>query len=356
MNRSVDYRADFYSLGIALYELVVGFLPFRSTEPLELIHQHIAQPPKPPAEVNASIPPAVSAVVMKLLAKNAEDRYQTASGLKADLDLLVKLLAEGKSLSTIKVGELDTTSQFVITEKLYGREEPVSRLRRAYDSCIRHGGCTMVMLTGSSGIGKSRLVNEIQRPVVENKGYFTTGKFDQYKRGFSFFTLIQTLQDLVRQVLSESPQSLARWRTDTIRAFDGDAAVLVDVIPELKILLGPDYKYEPLANLGPAERETRFREAFARLLAVFGRKGLVLFLDDLQWCSNSEFMLIASVADEVNRKIREWEVEGGPLVIRDKEDNRVKQSRIPLWDRGLRSFPYARLQYQSFPIWQKDSG
>ncbi|KAA8904409.1 hypothetical protein FN846DRAFT_779701 [Sphaerosporella brunnea] len=307
MNRSVDYRADFYSLGIALYELVVGFLPFRSAEPLELIHMHIAQLPRPPSEVNASIPLAISDVVMKLLQKNAEDRYQTASGLKADLDLICRLLSEGKSLKGVHIGELDTTSQFVITEKLYGREEPVAKLHEAYNSCVSDGGCVLVTVRGGSGIGKSRLVNEIQRPVVENKGFFTASKFDQYKRDFSFFTLVQTLQDLIRQVLSEPPQSLARWRTETIRAFDGDAAVLIDLIPELKLLLGPDFKVEPLANLGPVERESRFRDAFGRLLAIFGRKGVVIFLDDLHWCSQSEFMLIANIAEEANRKMRDWE-------------------------------------------------
>lgn len=305
MNRSIDYRADFYSLGVSLYELVVGFLPFRSTDPLELIHQHIAQPPVPPTEMNASIPLAVSTVIMKLLQKNAEDRYQIASGLKADIDTLIRRMSEGRSLEGMRVGELDTTSQFVITEKLYGREDAVEKLKAAYARCSVQG-CTMVVVRGGSGVGKSRLVNEIQRPVAENRGYFTAGKFDQYQRGFTFFTLVQALQDLVRQVLSEPPQSLSRWRTDTIKALDGDAAALVDVIPELKLLLGADYKFEPLATLGPTERENRFREVIGRFLAVFGRKGLVLFLDDLQWCSQSELSLIVGIADEANRRMREW--------------------------------------------------
>lgn len=337
MNRSIDYRADFYSLGVALYELVVGFLPFRSTDPLELIHQHIAQQPVPPTEVNASIPTAVSAVVMKLLAKNAEDRYQIATGLKADLDMLILRMSEGQSLEGVRVGELDTTSQFVITEKLYGREEAVSRLKGAYERCSTQGGCSMVMVRGGSGVGKSRLVNEIQRPVAENKGYFTSGKFDQYKRGFSFFTLVQTLQDLVRQVLSESIQSLARWRTETIRALDGDAAVLLDVIPELKLLLGHDYRFEPLANLGPVERENRFREVIGRFLAVFGRRGLVMFLDDLQWCSQNELSFISGIADEANRKMNEWR--SGTVTLGDTGSVGkwgIKQSRKP-GARGLNS-------------------
>ena len=342
MNRSVDYRADFYSLGVSLYELMVGFLPFRSTEPLELIHAHIAQQPRPPSEVNASVPAAISDIVMKLLRKNAEDRYQTASGLKADLDLMVRLLSEGKSLDAVRIGELDTTSQFVITEKLYGREESVALLLGAYRGCVERGGCVVVTVHGDPGVGKSRLIKEIQRPVVENKGFFTTGKFDQYKRDFSFFTLVQTLQDLIRQVLSEPPPTLTRWRTETIRAFDGDAAVLMDVIPELKLLLGPDFDVEPLPNLGPVERESRFRDAFGRLLAIFGRRGVVIFLDDLQWCLSAEFMLISSIAEEANRRMREWE-HGEDMRRADTASslspavkNALRQSTGPL-DRGLDS-------------------
>lgn len=170
MNRAVDWRADFYSLGISMYELIVGFLPFRSAEPLELIHMHIAQQPIPPNEVNASIPNAISAIVMKLLKKNAEERYQTGSGLKADLELMIRLLNEGKGLDGVKIGELDTSSTFMISEQLYGREEQVRELKEAYELCLKTGGCTIVTIQGNSGIGKSRLVNEIQRPVVEKKG------------------------------------------------------------------------------------------------------------------------------------------------------------------------------------------
>lgn len=303
MNRSVDYRADFYSLGVTLYEICVGFLPFRSTDPLELIHQHIAQQPIPPYEINPTIPVALSTVIMKLLMKNAEDRYQTASGLKADLDLICKRLTKGESLDTTKVGELDNTSQFIVPEKLYGREGDVGKLELAYENVTKNGGCSVVVVSGTSGIGKSRLVNELQRKVVENKGYFTTSKFDQYKRGFSFFTLVQTLQDLVRQVLSESATSLHKWRVETSKAFEEskDAGVLMDVIPEIKILLGEGYNFEPIVSLGPSERENRFKSVFIKLLAVFARRGLVVFLDDLQWCSGSEVNLINTIIREAAR-------------------------------------------------------
>lgn len=202
--------------------------------------------------------------------------------------------------------------------------------------------------------------------------FFTTSKFEPDQKGISLFTLIQTLQDLIRQVLSEPPQSLARWRTETIRAFDGDAAVLIDVIPELKLLLGPDFKVEPLASLGPVERESRFRDAFGRLLAIcklgilgssgagcgllttwcvcatVGRKGVVMFLDDLQWCSQSEFMLIANIAEEANRKMREWDGSsvdtptGEPNSADGPPRNGMRQSNGP-WDRGWQAVPLVHL-------------
>ncbi|KAK6358250.1 His Kinase A domain containing protein [Orbilia blumenaviensis] len=300
MNRVVDYRADFYSLGITMYELCVGFLPFRAVEPLELIHQHIAKPPAAPSEVNQSIPVTVSKVILKLLEKNVEDRYQTASGLQADLEVLIKRLNEGLTLDDYVIGEADSNSQFSVTGKLYGRENVLKSLQESYESVKERRSSALVLIGGGSGTGKSRLVQEVQKTVVKNKGYFTSGKFEQYKRNTAFFSLIQTLQDLVRQVLSESIQNLEKWRVDAIRALDGEALVLLEVIPEMKLLLGPDYKPDVLAALGPSEREQRFRTVFVRFLSIFARHSLVVFLDDLQWCSSTEFNLIANIAAQVN--------------------------------------------------------
>lgn len=300
MNRVVDYRADFYSLGITMYELCVGFLPFRAVEPLELIHQHIAKPPAAPSEVNQSIPVAVSRVILKLLEKNVEDRYQTASGLQADLEVLMKRLNKGLSLDDYMIGEADANSQFSVTGKLYGRENVLKSLQESYGVVKEKRSSALVLIGGDSGTGKSRLVQEVQKAVVKNKGYFTSGKFEQYKRNTTFFSLIQTLQGLVRQVLSESIQNLEKWRVDAIRALDGEALVLLEVIPEMKLLLGPDYKPDALAALGPSEREQRFRTVFVRFLLIFARHSLVVFLDDLQWCSSTEFNLIANIAAQAN--------------------------------------------------------
>ncbi|KAF3312157.1 His Kinase A domain containing protein [Orbilia oligospora] len=300
MNRVVDYRADFYSLGITMYELCVGFLPFRAVEPLELIHQHIAKPPAAPSEANQSIPITVSKVILKLLEKNVEDRYQTASGLQADLEILIKRLNEGLGLDDYIIGEADANSQFSVTDKLYGRENVLKSLQDSYTAVKEKRSSALVLIGGSSGTGKSRLVQEVQKTVVKNKGYFTSGKFEQYKRNTTFFSLIQTLQDLVRQVLSESIQNLEKWRVDAIRALDGESLVLLEVIPEMKLLLGPDYKPDVLAALGPSEREQRFRTVFVRFLSIFARHSLVVFLDDLQWCSSTEFNLIANIAAQAN--------------------------------------------------------
>ncbi|KAK6501522.1 His Kinase A domain containing protein [Arthrobotrys musiformis] len=300
MNRVVDYRADFYSLGITMYELCVGFLPFRAVEPLELIHQHIAKPPAAPSEVNQSIPVTLSKVILKLLEKNVEDRYQTASGLQADLEVLIKHLNEGLSLDDYVIGEADANSQFSVTDKLYGRENVLKSLQESYATVREKRSSALVLIGGGSGTGKSRLVQEVQKAVVKNKGYFTSGKFEQYKRNTTFFSLIQTLQDLVRQVLSESIQNLEKWRVDAIRALDGEALVLLEVIPEMKLLLGPEYKPDVLAALGPSEREQRFRTVFVRFLSIFARHSLVVFLDDLQWCSSTEFNLIANIAAQAN--------------------------------------------------------
>ncbi|ODQ54815.1 hypothetical protein SAICODRAFT_6009 [Saitoella complicata NRRL Y-17804] len=299
MNRSVDSRADFYAVGAVLYEACLGFPPFRSRDSLEIIHQHIAAPVIPPHELNPDIPPELSDVILKLLSKNAEDRYQTASGLKSDLALLLQSLSTNSPLIDFRAGLTDQASQFNVSEKLYGREKDLEKLNDCYERVRKNGGTCVVIVSGYSGVGKSRLVNEMQRPVVANRSHFLTGKFDQYKRGMPFFSLIQALQDLIRQVLSESTRSLERWRKEVLRAIDTDASVLVDVIPEVALLLGPNYAIEPMTALGPAERESRFKAVFQKFIGVFTRKGLVLFLDDLQWSSPGELALISSIAASV---------------------------------------------------------
>lgn len=259
----------------------MGFLPFRSTDPLDMIHQHITKTPIPPHDINTVIPLAVSNVIMKLMAKNAEDRYQSADALQADIRFIRHRYEKGESLDKFIVGHTDNNSRFLIPEKLYGREEELQRLFSAFETIKLDGGCAMVTVSGLSGVGKSRLVHEIQRPVVEARGRFASGKFDQYRRGTPYHALIQSTQDLIRQVLSESEATLERFRRNVVASLGSDANVLVDVVPEVATLLGRDVpSTERGVVLGTMEREERFKSVLVKLLKVFGPKGrpLVLFL------------------------------------------------------------------------------
>ena len=246
-----------------------------------MIHQHITKSATPPHKINPDIPLAVSDVIMKLMSKNAEDRYQSADALQADLRFIRERYEKGLSLSNFVLGHTDDYSRFLIPEKLYGREEELSKLLGYFEAIRVNGGSALVTISGASGIGKSRLVNELQRPVIEARGRFTSGKFDQDYRGVPLYAMIQALDDLVRQVLSESEASLEWIRSKLIVALGPDANVLVDVIPQIIMLLGPDVPTTELAPvLGGMEREERFRTVLVKFLKVFAPKGkpLVLFL------------------------------------------------------------------------------
>ncbi|ODQ53991.1 hypothetical protein SAICODRAFT_34597 [Saitoella complicata NRRL Y-17804] len=301
INRSVDYRSDFYSLGVTFYELVTGTVPFLSSDPLDLIHAHIARTPRNPWEINPSLPVSLGQVILKLMAKTAEDRYQTCSGLLADLRFLETNLENGKDsekTSSFEAGMTDDASQFSLPQVLYGREEDLRLMFSAFHRVKKDGGCEVLVVQGHSGIGKSSLVAEMQRPVIESRAFFSSGKFDQYKRGIPFFSLIQALGDLVKQIISETELSLEVWRKRIIDALGQDAAVVLSVLPEVRRVLGPEYVVPSLPDIGPSEREQRLKEVFQRFIMLFGRPGkpLVLFLDDLQWSSVVELGLIGSIA------------------------------------------------------------
>lgn len=305
INRSVDYRSDFYSLGASFYFLLTGRCPFTSDNALDLIYYHIAREAIPPHEVCEDLPKSLSAVILKLMAKTAEDRYQTALGLVSDLTTLREDLLNSGGLnntSDFEPGLTDAASQFNIPQKLFGREDDVADLLSCFQQVKDDGGCNVVIIKGGSGTGKSSLVNEIHRPVLESKSFFAGGKFDQYKRGVPFFSLIQAGSELVRQLVSGSEVKLDMWKNDLTDALGADASVIFDVLPELRSLYGIDYAPAPMAELGPAEREQRFTAAFLRFIMVFGRKGypLVLFLDDIQWSSVVELNLIAKIAIAAN--------------------------------------------------------
>jgi len=304
MNRSIDYRTDFYSLGVTFYEILTEQLPYQANDALELVHCHIAKTPVPPREINSEISQAVSDIVMKLLAKTAEDRYQSAFGLKADLEICLNMLQKSGEISHFLVGQLDSYSQFLIPQKLYGREQEVATLMDAFERVSnpnqqeetsltqgKLGGSEMMLVSGYSGIGKSSLVNEIHKPIVRQRGYFISGKFDQFKRNIPYASLIQAFQELIGQLLAESTEKIEIWQAKILEALGSNGQVIIDVIPEVEKIIGSQ---PAIPQLGPTESQNRFNRVFQQFIHVFTTKEhpLVIFLDDLQWADLASLKLI----------------------------------------------------------------
>ncbi|MEW5861855.1 MAG: AAA family ATPase [Cyanobacteriota bacterium] len=290
MNRSIDYRTDFYSLGVTLYEMLVGKLPFETTDAMELVHCHIAKQPIPPHVLVPEIPLPVSDIVMKLLAKTAEDRYQSAAGLKFDLEsCLIQLETIGK-IEYFICGQRDRASLLLIPQKLYGRETEVATLMNAFER-VSLGATEMMLVSGYSGIGKTSVVNEVHKPIVGVRGYFINGKFDQFKRNIPYAALIEAFSELMRQLLTETSEQIDVWKEKLEAAIGANGQVIIDVIPEVELIVG---KQPELTQLGPSEAQNRFNRVFQQFIRVFCQKEhpLVLFLDDLQWADSASLKLI----------------------------------------------------------------
>jgi predicted ATPase/signal transduction histidine kinase/DNA-binding response OmpR family regulator/tRNA A-37 threonylcarbamoyl transferase component Bud32 len=300
MNRSIDYRTDFYSLGVTFYEVLTRQLPFQATDSLELIHCHIAKIPVSPKELNTDIPQTVSDIVIKLLAKTAEERYQSALGLKADLEFVYNTLQTSSHVEKLIIGQLDTYSQFLIPQKLYGREKEVATLIDAFKR-ISQGAAETVLVTGYSGVGKSSLVNEIHKSIVSKRGYFISGKFDQFKRNIPYNSVIQAFQDLARQILTESAEQIAMWKTKLLAVLGANGQIIIDVIPEIAKIIG---EQPNVPQLGITESQNRFNRVFQQFIHTFCQRKnpLVIFLDDLQWADSASLRLLQILMTNIDSK------------------------------------------------------
>ncbi|MEG3858969.1 trifunctional serine/threonine-protein kinase/ATP-binding protein/sensor histidine kinase [Microcoleus sp. herbarium12] len=301
MNRGIDYRTDFYSLGITFYQLLTGQLPFQSTDAMELVHSHLAKKPTPITELVPAIPAMVNDMIVKLMSKTAESRYQSAFGLRYDLENCWQQWQETGKINQFALATRDICDRFVIPEKLYGRETEVKALLAAFDRVSTplnspltkggQGGVEIMLVAGFSGIGKTAVVNEVHKPIVGARGYFIKGKFDQFKRDIPLGAWVQAFQNLMRQLLAESTAEVHKWQAKILAALGENARVIVDVIPELEYLIG---KQPEVAELEGSAAQNRFNLLFGKFIKIFATKEhpLVIFLDDLQWADSASLKLM----------------------------------------------------------------
>src|SRR5712671_3860284 len=291
MNRSIDSRSDLYAAGVTFYEMLTGGLPFNDSDPMEWVHCHIARRPVPPAERRKEVPGPVSAIIVKLLAKTPEERYQTAAGLERDLRRCLAGWEEHRRVDDFRLGEDDTPDRLLIPEKLYGRSREIDTLLTAFDRTVTSGRPELVLVSGYSGIGKSSVVNELHKALVSPRGLFASGKFDQYKRDIPYATLAQAFRELIQLLLGKSEAELARWRNALREALEPNGRLMVNLVPELELIIG---EQPPVPELPPQDAQRRFQFVFRRLLGVFARPEhpLVLFLDDLQWLDAATLDLV----------------------------------------------------------------
>ncbi|HYG90036.1 MAG TPA: AAA family ATPase [Azospirillum sp.] len=298
MNRSLDWRSDLYALGATLYDLLTGRPPFGGRDRLEVIHGHIARAPEPPHHLNPAIPPAISAIVLKLLAKEPEQRYQSARGVQADLEACLAALQAGEleRLETFPLGRHDRSPRFLVPERLYGRDADIAALMASFERAAA-GAAELLLVIGPAGIGKSALVQEIQKPLTGARGWFAEGKFDQFKRNIPYSALVQALNGLAGLLLAEPEEVLDQRRAALARAVGVNGRVVTELVPAFAVILGGQ---PPLPPVPPAENELRFQLTFQNLFIALATpdRPLVLFLDDLQWADRSSLALLGKLATD----------------------------------------------------------
>ncbi|WP_437275219.1 AAA family ATPase [Sorangium sp. So ce375] len=295
MNRCIDERTDLYSLGVTLYQMLTGALPFQASDPVAWVHCHIAQAPRPPHALVPSIPQQLSAVVLKLLSKAAEERYQSALGLRRDLDRCFAELRRSGAVEPFPLGERDLSDRFRVPQRLYGREREIEVLLAAFERVVANGRPELALVSGYSGIGKSSLVAELHRPVVRERGFFLSGKFEQLRRDVPYHAFLQAFRALLQEILCASEEALERWRQRLREALGPDGRLLADVLPELDLLLGPQAR---VPGLPPAEAQGRLHATLQRFMAACAQKEhpVALLLDDLQWADAASLLLLEQLA------------------------------------------------------------
>ena len=295
INRNIDYRTDLYSLGVTFYELLTGQLPFAVIDPLELVHCHIAKEPALVCEVNSAIPPIISDIVMKLLAKNPEDRFQSAFGVKSDLEKCQESIGDFQGPSGLRfvLGQNDFSGRFQIPQKLYGRDNEVAILFQAFER-VSLGKAEMMLVAGYSGVGKTALVHEVHKPMTEKRGFFIAGKFDQFKKNIPYYALTQAFNQFCRYLLTENTEQLNQWREVILKSIGHNGQVLIEIIPQLELVIG---KQPAVIQVGPVEKQNRFNFVFQNFIRAICQKDhpLVLFIDDLQWVDLASLNLLETL-------------------------------------------------------------
>ncbi len=298
MNRIVDYRTDLYSLGVTFYEALAGRLPFLSTDAMTLVHAHLAQSPDSPQKYNHKLPDMMAFIVLKLMRKNAEDRYQSAFGLKYDLELCLQALEEKNHIPDFELGKQDFSGKLQIPQKLYGRQVELGSLLDSFERTCQ-GGTELLLISGYSGVGKSALVHEIHKPVTERNGYFIEGKFDQFQKNIPYSAWTQALKGFVNILLTENAQNLEKWKAKIMRALGKNGQVLLDIIPDLEYIIG---EQPEVSELGATEAQNRFNYVFQNFINTISRAEhpLVIFIDDWQWADAGSLGLLKLILTNCN--------------------------------------------------------
>lgn len=318
MNRGIDYRTDYYSLGVVFYQLITGEVPFKSNDINELVHHHVAKTPVSPHAIDHSIPIVIANIIMKLLSKTAEDRYQSLFGLKEDLKNCELQYHQKQHIEPFIIASKDLQVQFQISERFYGRERELNNLMESFNQASI-GRARLILVAGAAGIGKSSLVHELYKPLVEKRGYFIAGKFDQFKRNIPYMSLAQAFEGFIQQLSTQSEQKINEWRVRLLQALGTNGKIVIDVIPALTAVIG---EQPPVPILGPAETQNRFNlifQSFIRCLATRDHP-LAIFLDDLQWADFPTLKLLENLLLYAESK--------NFLIIGAYRDNEVDENHI----------------------------